>query len=184
MAGREDIRARDGFLKLDTEEVRRSGARVDVDIPPGLLSRWLEDCEYRVSPVWAAVSLEATPCGDGILVSGKARARIEAECAVCLGEARMEIDADIKCFLLPLPPGGAPETEGDLTPEDLEREWFEGDVAVLDGIVRDALVLELPMTPRCGDSCPGMALAAEDPDERPGIDPRLAPLASIKLAKE
>src|SRR4030065_464925 len=50
--------------------------------------------------------------------------------------------------------------ELELTPEDLDREFFTGDRIVLDDLVREQLILEAPMQPLCRQDCPGIPVPA------------------------
>ena len=76
------------------------------------------------------------------------------------------------------------DDDEELTPEDLEREWYSGDTLILDDMIRDAIMLELPMNPRCAKDCSGVPLQGDEEKNERTIDPRLAPLASILISKE
>jgi uncharacterized protein len=70
--------------------------------------------------------------------------------------------------------------------EDVPREEFSGNEIPLDELVREHIVLELPMQPLCGDACPGIPIPAHvrppaDVFAEPGaVDPRLAPLQRLR----
>jgi uncharacterized protein len=59
---------------------------------------------------------------------------------------------------------------------------------VLDGLVRDELVLGIPMIPLCSEDCPGIhpgpVQQTQDPSSassgEPRTDPRFAPLLALK----
>ena len=46
----------------------------------------------------------------------------------------------------------------DLAADDLDREIFSGDTLVLDGLVREHVILEVPMQPLCREDCPGIPI--------------------------
>jgi uncharacterized metal-binding protein YceD (DUF177 family) len=52
----------------------------------------------------------------------------------------------------------APDDAEELDLEGPDRETFAGDAIVLDGLVRELLLLEVPMQPLCRDDCPGIAV--------------------------
>jgi uncharacterized protein len=56
---------------------------------------------------------------------------------------------------------------------------------VLDDLVRDEILLEIPMIPLCSETCPGMGTppGTEEKAEEKGIDPRLAPLMAFRPKK-
>jgi uncharacterized protein len=62
---------------------------------------------------------------------------------------------------------------------------YDGDSIVLDDLVRDDLLLEIPMIPLCSETCPGIASVSDSAVEAEHrIDPRLAPLLALKKQKE
>lgn len=143
-----------------------------------------------------AVEVHAQRNGREILVHGKARARLVTECARCLKDLPLEVACDLAALYAPGDPNAhdfADEDLEDVDPDEPDRERYSGEEVVIDELVRDYLLLELPMQPRCelGWDCPNLELPAEmrgkdgvHSAEAPGagdIDPRLLPL--MKLAK-
>ncbi len=151
-----------------------------------------------------AVEVHAQRNGREILVHGKARARLVAECGRCLKDLPLEVACDLAALYAPgdarsnaLSHAEALDVEADLDevdPDQPDRECYSGDQVVIDGLVRDYLLLELPMQPRCelGWECPNLDVPAQmrgeagvhSKNDNPGegqIDPRLMPL--MKLAK-
>jgi uncharacterized protein len=56
---------------------------------------------------------------------------------------------------------------------------------ILDGFIREALLLELPNFPLCSETCPGIRPHPAAPgDAEAPIDPRLAPLRALKSKLE
>ncbi len=73
------------------------------------------------------------------------------------------------------------DEDDDMSDDGPDTIRYDGEHLVLDEIVRDALLLEIPMMPLCSEACPGIErppLAATEGD-RP-IDPRFAALLSVK----
>jgi uncharacterized protein len=111
---------------------------------------------------------------EGVLVSGAIRGCAVGECVRCLGEVRLDLEADLQ--ELYVYPGRAPQDD-----EDELRE-LEDDLINLEPAVRDAVVLTLPFQPVCRDDCPGLcsecgALLADDPEHHhEDADPRWAAL--------
>jgi uncharacterized protein len=172
-----------GHFVIDVERLKQGPVAFDCDIPLDWLSAELAACEYRVEPSSGRLVAEAIEADAGVLVRGEATARVKTECGTCLAQLQLDLTAPLSAFLMPRAEADAAARDEDLTPEDLEREWFDGPEIVLDEIVRDSIVLELPMTPRCDGECRGEAIAHLVKSEN-RIDPRLAPLAGIKLSKE
>ncbi|MGI8682858.1 MAG: YceD family protein [Mycobacteriales bacterium] len=115
---------------------------------------------------------------EGVLVSGTARTRVTGECARCLDPVAGEVEVELQeLYAYP-----HTDAEGD---EELLR--LDGDLLDLEPMVTDALVLELPLSPRCDDDCPGLCptcgvrLAGAEPDHgHESTDPRWAALQGLQ----
>jgi uncharacterized protein len=69
--------------------------------------------------------------------------------------------------------------EEQLSADLAARDEYDGEKLVLDGFVREHLMLELPLFPVKSDLPFDLAPATDTPPDEPGIDPRLAPLAAL-----
>ncbi|MCB9597484.1 MAG: DUF177 domain-containing protein [Sandaracinaceae bacterium] len=133
------------------------------------------------------LTVKAQTQGVDVLVYGRVSSTLVTECSRCLEDAVIPVDTEIACLLTargadlrPVP------DELELTPEDLDRDFFTGDRIVLDDAVRENLLLEVPIQPLCRETCEGIAVpesisgpADLRSAESPGVDPRLAPLLSL-----
>ncbi len=123
---------------------------------------------------------------EGVLVSGTARARIDAECARCLEPCTWEERADIQeLFVYPPQDARGRRVDEEVDDEEDAPPVIEDDLVDLEATVRDAVVLRLPIAPLCREDCPGLcvecgALLAESPDHRHDVhDPRWAALGAL-----
>jgi CheY-like chemotaxis protein len=59
----------------------------------------------------------------------------------------------------------------EFSPEEADTLPFDGETVVLDDLVKDELLLEIPMIPLCSETCPGMGTppGTEDKAEEKGI---------------
>ncbi|MFO8073865.1 MAG: YceD family protein [Polyangia bacterium] len=168
------------LLCVSLEELRSGPRRLSGAIPLAWLAEELECCEYDAEPVDANVDITVEAVSDGVLVHGDAHVGIRAECGTCLAINRFDVHSVIHCYLLEEDGDDDAGSGGELTPDDLEKERFTGSSVVLDGLVRDGIMLELPINPRCPEPCRGPAAKwLKSPNDREEIDPRLAPLAEI-----
>ena len=118
------------------------------------------------------------------MVRGAASAEIATFCGTCLKDIVIGVKSIISTYLVPKAELANECEEIALTPEDLDREYYEGDTFALDELLGDALMLELPMNPKCPpNQCLGLP-PKELETRGTAIDPRLAPLATIRLDKE
>jgi uncharacterized protein len=133
-----------------------------IGVPPG-------------SPVELSVQLESVT--EGVYVSGRAHAALAGECARCLDEVHDEITVDL-AELFAYPDSVTDETTD---PDELPRVVDER--VDVEQLVRDALVLTLPLAPLCREDCPGLCVECGEKwaDLEPGhghetLDPRWAAL--------
>ncbi len=102
---------------------------------------------------------------DNFLLQGRVRAKATTSCARCLGPAVVPLDADVTLLFVPdksaRPTKGrrSRESDGELEfdPSDADVAPWDGETLVLDPLVREALLLELPISPLCDEACPGIA---------------------------
>jgi uncharacterized protein len=116
---------------------------------------------------------------EGVLVSGTARAPLSGECARCLDPLTSSIEVEFQELYV------YSDTRSGGSAEDDERR-LEGDLIDLEPVVRDAMVLALPLSPLCQDDCPGLCtdcgvrLADAEPDHHhDAVDPRWAALQGM-----
>jgi len=78
-------------------------------------------------------------------------------------------------------------SEYEFSSEEADSDEYDGEEVVLDGFVREAILLELPSFPLCSEACPGMASspsASEAIGRRaPGSSPGAAASIASKVAE-
>ncbi|MEU4844477.1 YceD family protein [Streptomyces gilvosporeus] len=137
------------------------------------------------APIELDLRLEAVM--DGVLVTGTARAAVKGECVRCLEPLERELDADFQeMFSYPDADDRTRTAESGDDAEDEEDTFFiEDDLFDLEPVLRDAVVLTLPLQPVCQDDCPGLcsdcgARLADDPDHHhDAVDSRWAALQGL-----
>ncbi|WP_411123265.1 YceD family protein [Streptomyces sp. x-19] len=122
---------------------------------------------------------------DGVLVTGTARATVTGECVRCLEPLERVLAADFQ-ELFAYPDADARTTESGDDAEDEEDSFhLEDDLFDLEPVLRDAVVLALPLQPVCREDCPGLcpdcgARLADDPDHHhDAVDMRWAALQEL-----
>jgi len=175
---------------LDVQDISEAGKSYDFAVRREWLVSVLADTDVSVAsgaePGW--LTLRAHRQGEDIVIVGKVSSTLVTECARCTEDALIIADTDVSTLLVRRGPELRPEPdELELTPEDLDREFYTGDRIVLDELVRENLLLEVPIKPLCREDCEGIPIPesvagpvdlrkAASPD---GVDPRLAPLLSL-----
>jgi uncharacterized protein len=173
-----ELGRRPGALQRLTREVaapRDLGIQGVVGVPEG-------------APVELELRLESVM--EGVLVTGTARAQAEGECVRCLEPLQLDVEADFQeMFSYPDADdrgrhhhGAEP---GDDAEDDEDRLFLEDGLFDLESVLRDAVVLALPMQPVCQEDCPGLcaecgARLADDPDHHhDAVDIRWAALQGL-----
>ena len=111
---------------------------------------------------------------EGVLASGMVRARLAGECVRCLDEIERELEVEFQELYVYAGRDA-----------DDEAHWLEGDLLDLEPVLRDAVVLALPLQPTCRPDCPGLCaecgvhLANEPGHRHAATDPRWAALHGL-----
>jgi uncharacterized protein len=85
---------------------------------------------------------------EGVLVTGTASAPVVGECARCLEPVTSEVEANFQ-ELYRYEPSPEEDDEEDVL-------LLDGDLLDLEPVLRDAVVLALPLSPLCSDDCAGL----------------------------
>lgn len=132
--------------------LRRPGSRRELraDVPSGGIT--VGDVEVPTgATIHADLALEAL--SDGLVVTGRVRAPWTGPCRRCLEDVAGEVDVEVREIFERAP------VEGETWPLD-------GDHVDLAPLVREAVVLALPLAPLCRADCAG-----PDPEHFPARPP-------------
>ncbi|MEU6029210.1 DUF177 domain-containing protein [Streptomyces tauricus] len=125
---------------------------------------------------------------EGVLVTGTAHALAKGECVRCLEPVEQQLETDFQeMFSYPDADdrGRVKAEPADDAEDDEDTLFIEDGLFDLEPVLRDAVVLALPMQPVCQDDCPGLcsqcgARLADDPDHHhDAVDIRWAALQGL-----
>ena len=93
--------------------------------------------------------------GDVIIVKGPIVCTLTLTCSTCLEEFPRAVEAVLDVELAPkmLMPS---QSELELTGEDLDTYYYEGDEIDVDPFVYEEIILNVPMKPVCREDCKGL----------------------------
>jgi uncharacterized protein len=157
-----------GFRIDVADLLAHAGARRDVTISQTLDGLGANAASVP-GPVTLSLHLERVP--EGIVVRGDVDFTWRGECSYCLRELEQprHVHAD-ELF--------------ELSPVDGETYPIDGHEIDLEQLVRDTVLLELPLAPHCDEPCHPEADAAatddDDPTDTPS-DPRWAALSDLEI---
>jgi len=159
--------------------LRRPGARRHVELEVALSGLGLTSAAVTDTPVQVRIDLEAQ--GNQIVVMGEVVFEWEGACRRCLEPTGRAEQAELREIF------EADPVEGETWPLDVDR-------IDLEPLVREAVVLGLPLAPLCRPDCPGpdpdhypasveeSSNAADDGDEAEArSDPRWAALDQLRF---
>jgi uncharacterized protein len=193
-------------MLVKIEQIRDTGLKLDEPIGLELLQEVLggagQDTGFRATrPSTLRASFKKV--SGGVLLEGSLDAHVAAPCKRCLKDVALDLPVSFTLNLVPeaLARGedvggeGEPEEDkgqseraGSFDLEDADEMIFDGKTIDLDPIVREQVLLALPMNAVCREDCKGLcAQCGQNLNEKrcgceqKVIDPRLAPLMNIKL---
>ena len=141
------------FLSVKELELRK--IRFDETYAPGRIDFTGEDLEQR-SPLHAAGLAEVLAHSDGeVRIQGKYTVEMAAQCDRCLRDARFPLDGSFDLFYRPVS-FIAKEEEVEIGEDEAEIGFYEGGGLELEDILREQVLLALPMQRVCNEDCKGI----------------------------
>jgi DUF177 domain-containing protein len=144
----------------------------------------LEDTGVQPAGSDGELDVRLSKSGADVVLRGVLTVELSVPCARCLQPAPVRVREPLSAlFVTALSPGEGSNEEGadELTLDDADVNAYDGETVVLDGLVRDELLLSIPMIPLCSENCPGISPETpSEPAASSGIDPRLRPLLRLK----
>src|SRR5262245_39423267 len=138
-------------------------------------------------PTWTldAVSMLLERRGQTVEVTGGFEATLRLACGRCLEPLVTRVAPEVDLQILPHPTGRQGEME--LGRDDLETDFYQGDVLDVGTLLRSETDLAVPMKPLCRPDCRGLCPVCggnrnvtECRCDPRGPDPRLAPLEALR----
>lgn len=105
-----------------------------------------------VSPISGWVKIQ--PVGKKISVEGSLSTRLRLRCDRCLEPYAWDLSNDFRVFLSLAQFAG--ELDLELSEDDLNLEFIHGNLLELDQIIKEQVILSLPMKTLCSGECRGL----------------------------
>ncbi len=175
-------------LKFTFDELGDETREIRGEVAPAVLEEVVKgmvgELGYRAETP-ARVEGTAYAAGHDVMIQAHVTAAIGFDCVRCLTARTLNLDFDVRHLLVKrgatdaFPDDDVVLEAGDDAADD-ETVPFDGETVDLAPVVREDVLLELPMNPTCenatGKACgdlPGV-------DPQPDVDPRWAPLLDLK----
>jgi uncharacterized protein len=183
---------------LHVPDIDEAGKDYSFTLAPAWIESQLKDAVLRIDPAFGPgvlqVHAQENSTGE-YLVTGTLRAHLLTECGRCLADAKVPVEVEFGTLFTRAPFKKADtrparpdryEVDSDDADDDMQREEFSGNDILLDDLIREYVMLEVPMQPLCSEACQGIPVPAhvrppaETFGEAGGVDPRLAPLQRLR----
>lgn len=171
-------------MRIKIKDIPDSGRALDTTFERAFLGDALQGFDADLQNTQGFASIFLTRAGDQVFARGQLGGTVTLPCARCLTTTTLRIDVPLRITF-------TPEDElpaEDRVTDDVEFATHDRHYVVLDNILREALILAIPMTPLCRETCRGLcSVCGQDLNEgdcgctpEPS-DPRLAALKDLKL---
>lgn len=137
-------------MKVDLDKIGIEGFEMNEAIPQAWLTDMLDKPNNFYAPRQDGyLHAKLVRVDDVVNVQGQAEVFLSAICSRCLGDVCVDFAAPLLVTMVP----AKPEPE-----EDLGISTYHNRVVDLSAIVRDEIVLALPMRPLCKQTCAGLCV--------------------------
>lgn len=169
-------------MKIIVSEIPEEGLSLD------LQADIQSDAVKIVSPVTAVLRLDKV--GDNVMARGALGGDTELQCARCLNHFKLRISSQVNVVYHPARDIAKSE-QHELKSDELDTVFYGDDMIETDDLLREQLILNLPMKPLCSVNCMGFCpQCGSDLNvsgcncERKETDSRFEVLKKLKEEKE
>jgi len=143
-------------LNYRIEDIPQEGILVqgerDVDWLKGLFTDQTRSDKF-IAPISYAIRLSRSD--SLVFVAGRISLKVELSCSRCLERFMLSLSPEFDISLSPAQFQSLP-AEMELQKEDLDKEFYDGEVIDLDTIIFHQIILAIPFYPLCREDCKGL----------------------------
>jgi uncharacterized protein len=143
-------------LRYKIKEIPDEGLVVSQALSAELLQEALDGLEPDLAQCSGGLELTLTRARTDVVVVGRISAALTMACGACLKPTSILVRAPINSLFVE---GPEDDDEDEAVEEDLDAEdvlRYDGEVIDLRSLIREQLILSLPMSVRCKESCKGL----------------------------
>ncbi|TET92280.1 MAG: DUF177 domain-containing protein [Desulfobacteraceae bacterium] len=141
-------------MKIDLTNIPSGSKEISFSLKPDW---WKTDFnEDRIVGFESPLStwFKIYPAGEKIVVDGFLSVRLFLRCDRCLETYTQDLSADFRIYLSMFPFKG--EADVELLEDDLSLDFIDGNFLDSDQIIKEQLILNLPMKTLCTKDCKGL----------------------------
>jgi uncharacterized protein len=143
-------------LHIAIKSIPDTGKEVAIDLPPEWFALWREadpGLEFTGGRINGVVHLAKH--GRDILVRGHLSGYLDLACSRCLESFAHPVATDFDLLLIPRPATAVAEDE-ELSAADLDLDYYTGEGVDLESLLREQIILMIPVKPLCQETCQGL----------------------------
>ena len=143
-------------LQINLKTIPETGLAVAIDLGPEWFARWHEaDPELEFAGARITGDMHLSKHGHDILVRGNLAGQLELACGRCLEPFAAPAAIDFDLLLVPGPVNTTAAQE-ELSPDDLDLDYYTGEIVDMESLLREQIILMLPLKPLCDEACKGL----------------------------
>lgn len=144
-------------MKVEIKDIGPPGLRVTRRLDDAATRKLLQEGEFELlaEPAGVEVDLTLYLAEEAVVARGRVSGHFSVVCGRCLGICTITVD-EPEATLTFLPPAELGPEEEELSAEDLDTAFHDGDTLDLAPMVREQLLLAIPITPLCDEECLGL----------------------------
>ena len=143
-------------LQIHLNSIADTGREVGLSLGEEWFARWRDEdpgLEFSRGAIDGTVRLEKH--AKDVLVRGHLAGRLELACSRCLEGFSFPVQGDFDLLLAPGSDTMSGEEE-ELSAADLDLDFYTGKVIDLENIIREQIILTMPLKPLCSEDCRGL----------------------------
>lgn len=152
-----DAVASEVCVLFSIRELEQRKARFDVSLPPGTID-FVENVRQTSDIVAAGTAELLNDSTSEVRVQGHLEVAMEADCDRCLETAQFPLKADFDLYYRPMPDDEGRHSGEEIAINEGESQiaFYEGSTLELNDILREHILLSLPMKYVCSETCKGI----------------------------
>jgi len=142
-------------VKLNVHEIEEAAKELVYEESTDSLNALLlhgQVCDFEF-PAAAEVRVDYYRAGQELFFQGHIDGSVVGHCARCLEEYTFDLGKDF--FIVLVPKSDLP-ADVELSDDELDLSFYDGDHIDLSPLVREQIILALPTRPLCRDDCKGL----------------------------
>jgi len=149
-------------MEIKVSEIPAEGFKIEMAAEATEIGEFDEEIGL-LQPVIASLRVEKV--GATVHIKGRIDTVVELSCSRCARKYEYKVASGLDLDLHPLK--GASEEEKELQAGDLDVEFYSGDVVDITNLLREQVLLQVPMKPLCSEGCLGLCpYCGQDLNER------------------